>query len=159
VTYEQKPLDFKALVEQEVEKQKKAAEDKGLALTLGVQPGAYTIHGDAGQLSHAVLNLIDNAIKYTPNGTVAVELSKKDATILLSVKDSGIGVSAQDKDHIFTEGGRREDSLKYNPDAAGFGLAFVKGVVEHHHGRVWYESNAPEQGTTFWVEVSTGRKG
>ena len=115
----------------------------------------------------------------------AVSPAKTNTTIRLSVKDSGIGVSAQDKDHIFTEGDRAEASQKVNPDSSGFGLFIVKGIVEAHDGRVrkrgalsqevvdnfdqreklsynlnstcrvWFESDGAGKGTTFFVEVSS----
>ena len=83
----------------------------------------------------------------------AVSPAKTNTTIRLSVKDSGIGVSAQDKDHIFTEGGRGEASQKVNPDSTGYGLFIVKGIVTAHGGRVWFESDGAEKGTTFFIEM------
>jgi signal transduction histidine kinase len=153
VIYEKKPLDFKAVVEKVIETQRKSAEDRGLALSAHLEAGDYTLEGDADQLSHAVQNLIDNAIKYTPRGEITVALRKNDSMFRLSIKDSGIGISEKDKEHIFTEGGRGENSQKVNADSTGYGLYIVKGIVEAHGGKVWYESEGEGKGTTFFVEV------
>ena len=59
----------------------------------------------------------------------------------------------QDKDHIFTEGGRGEASQKVNPDSTGYRLFILKGIVEAHDGSVWFESDGAGKGTTFFVEV------
>ena len=158
--YDMRPIDLKPVVAEVVAEQQDAAKEQGLSLTADIEGGDYRMTGDAVELREAFKNLVTNAIKYNvPKGSIAVALRRTDEKIVLSVKDTGRGIPEEDRSRIFTTGGMGTDSLKYNPDAAGFGLAFVKGVVEHHHGRVWYESNAPEQGTTFWVEVSTGRKG
>jgi signal transduction histidine kinase len=122
--------------------------------SLQVQPGEYTMQGDAEQLSHALFNLIDNAIKYTPNGEVTVSLARTDSGIRFSVKDSGIGIGEKDKDHIFTEGGKGEESQKVNPDSTGYGLYIVKGIALAHGGKVWFESPGPGNGTTFFMELS-----
>ncbi|MBI4087021.1 HAMP domain-containing histidine kinase [Candidatus Kaiserbacteria bacterium] len=153
VTYEKKPLNFKSLVETEAESQKRTAEDRGLTLTMHADPGDYMIEGDADQLAHAVRNLVDNAIKYTPKGSVAMLLARTKDSVRFSVKDSGIGIDEKDKEHIFTEGGRGEESQKINTDSTGYGLFIVKGIIETHGGKVWYESEGPGKGTTFFIEL------
>lgn len=115
------------------------------------------IEGDADQLAHAVQNLVDNAIKYTPKGTVAVRLERTGTMIRLAIKDSGIGISDKDREHIFTEGGRGAQSQRINADSTGYGLYIVKGIIEAHGGRVWYESEGIDKGTTFFVEVPRKR--
>src|SRR3989344_1410429 len=67
-------------------------------------------------------NELDNAVKYCPSGSVTVGLSKKDGKIILSIKDTGVGISEEDKKHLFTEGGRGKESLKVNVHSTGYGL-------------------------------------
>jgi signal transduction histidine kinase len=153
VTYEKEPLDFKQLVEVQIEKQRKIAEGKGLTFSTHIEPGDYAMEGDAAQLGNAIQNLIDNAIKYTPKGEVTVSLARTDSGIRFSVKDSGIGISEKDKEHIFTEGGKGENSQATNPDSTGYGLYIVKGIAEAHGGKVWFESPGPGQGTIFFIEL------
>ena len=86
---------------------------------------------------------------------MTVGLSKKDGKIILSIKDTGVGISEEDKTHLFTEGGRGKESLKVNVHSTGYGLYIAKGVVEAHHGRIWAESEGADKGSAFFVELPT----
>ncbi|PJA32652.1 MAG: hypothetical protein CO185_02035, partial [Candidatus Zambryskibacteria bacterium CG_4_9_14_3_um_filter_42_15] len=152
-TYNMEPLDFKALVLETAEKQKALAEEKGLSFDVNVSEGDYNYHGDKAQLGQAVRNLIDNSIRYTPKGTINIQLTTNNKKILFMVKDTGVGISNELKPKLFTKGGRDKDSLKVNVNSTGFGLAFVKGVVDAHKGRVWAESAGPNLGSTFYMEL------
>ena len=147
------PIDFRALVEEMAEKQKSLAEDRKLSYEVKVDEGDYTFNGDKLQLGQAVKNLIDNSIRYTLEGGLSVNLSKKDNKILFSVKDTGVGLSEELKPKLFTQGGRDKNSIKININSTGFGLSFVKGVAEGHQGRVWAESEGPNKGSTFYLEL------
>jgi signal transduction histidine kinase len=81
-----------------------------------------------------------------------VSLEKKDGKILFSVKDTGIGLTPEDKKNLFTEGGRGKDSVKFNVDSTGYGLYSVKLIVEAHGARVWAESEGAGKGSEFFVE-------
>lgn len=154
--YDMKPVDVRLLVLDLLLQQKEIAEQSPLSLTFDshIGEGNYNTVGDAKELEEAFKNLITNAIKYnTSNGRVSVSLTNKNGKIMFSVKDSGRGVTDEDKPKLFTAGGMGKDSMKYNSDASGFGLAFVKGVAEAHKGTVGYRLNAPEKGTTFFIEI------
>ena len=152
-TYNMEPLDFKVLVLDMVEKQKGTAEEKGLMFETNVADGDYNCKGDKVQLGQAVRNLIDNSIRYTPKGTINLQLSTNNKKILLVIKDTGVGISNEFKPKLFTKGGRDKDSLKININSTGMGLSFVKGVVEAHKGRVWATSPGPNLGSTFYMEL------
>ena len=155
--YDMKPVDLKAIVSTLVSKQKEVAEKAGLSFQSTIADDDYAMTGDSTMLEEAFKNLVTNAIKYNlPNGSVAVNLSKNDGKILFTVKDTGRGISKEDATKLFKPGGVGKDSIHYNVESSGFGLAFVKPVVEKHQGRVWYVSNSPEQGTTFFVELPVG---
>ena len=151
--YEMKPLDFKSLVSDVVSKEKEIAEKKGLKLNIDVDNSDYNILGDVSQLGEAVRNLIDNSIFYTPSGGIEVSLTNKGNTVLLKVKDTGVGVKEEDKSKLFKAGGVGTDSIKINTNSSGYGLAFVKGVIEKHNGKVWFESAGAGLGSTFFVEL------
>jgi len=152
-TYEMKPLDFKKIVEGETEKQKGVAEEKGLAYELNISEGDYNTIGDDAELGQAVRNLIDNSIKYTPQGSLSIKLERKGGRALFSIKDTGVGISDELKPKLFTKGGRDKDSQKINVQSTGFGLSFVRGVVEAHKGKVWAESPGHNKGATFYMEL------
>jgi two-component system phosphate regulon sensor histidine kinase PhoR len=147
-------IDLKNIVSDLVSKQKEIAEKAGLSFESKIDDGDYTMQGDATMLEEAFKNLITNAIKYNnPNGNVTVALSRSNGKFLFSVKDTGLGISADDAKRFFTPGGVGKNSIHYNVEASGFGLSFVKPVVEKHNGKVWYISNAPEKGSTFFIEL------
>jgi signal transduction histidine kinase len=162
IEYKKETFDFREMVAGEVEKLKILADKKGIALTFNADATEYTFVGDKEQLSHAVRNLIDNSIKYTPNGSVNVKLETiypKSASadraqkIRFSVKDTGVGISSADAKRLFTEGGRGENSVKTNVESTGYGLYIVKGIIEAHGGTVRAESAGQGKGSEFIVEL------
>ena len=142
-----------------------AAKSKGLEYKVEFEEGDYSMKGDSNELKEAVKSFIDNSINYTPSGNINITLRQalpelthfssggKQPKILLTVQDTGVGISDELKPKLFTKGGRDKDSLKVNVNSTGFGLSFVKGVVEAHHGRVWAESLGPDKGSTFYMEL------
>lgn len=152
-TYNMQPLDFMELVKEEVVEQKQIAEEKGLQFEFHVGEGDYKMTGDKGQLTQTIKNLIDNSIKYTPSGSLKVSLERQNNEILFTVKDTGVGLSDEVKPKLFTKGGKDKDSQKININSTGYGLSFVKGVVEAHKGRVWAESEGPGKGSSFHMAI------
>jgi signal transduction histidine kinase len=154
VTYAMEKINLTELLVKSAEDLKKRASDKKLTLTVNVPEGdSCTILGDADYIvNHILKNLIDNAINYTPEGSVAVSLSHTDGKVLFSVKDSGVGLSDEDKAVLFTEGGRGKDSRVTNVHSTGYGLFIAKQIVTAHNGRIWAESQGRGTGSTFFVE-------
>ena len=72
-------------------------------------------------------------------------------------KDTGVGLSQEDKSKLFTEGGKGKNSQKVNVGSTGFGLFIAKNIVEAHHGRIWAESEGEGKGSEFWVELAEER--
>lgn len=154
VTYTKEPLDLKALAAEAVEKAKPMAEEKGLALSFTDDSQSYQMTGDKGEIGdHVLRNLIDNAISYTPSGSISVSLKKENGKILFAVKDTGIGITEEDKKRLFTEGGHGKDSQKVNVHSTGYGLFIAKNIVEAHDGTIRAESEGAEKGSTFIVEL------
>jgi len=153
VKYEMKTLDFKDLVLKTLAEKRSVAETKGLVVETSVKDEIYNISGDVFWLKEAINNLIENSIRYTKTGKIAVSLDKKNDKVLLSIKDTGMGISEEDKKNLFTEGGRGKDSVKINVDSTGYGLYSVKMIVEAHGGHVSAESEGPDKGSTFFIEL------
>ncbi len=153
VTYTKEPFDFKTLVTEMVEKEKSVAEQKGIILSLAVDDTEYQMTGDKEQISsHVLRNLIDNAINYTPSGSIIVSLKKDNGQILFAVKDSGVGITDEDKQRLFTEGGHGKDSQTINVHSTGYGLYIAKKIVEDHGGTIRADSDGAGKGSTFIVE-------
>lgn len=153
MTYNMAPIDLKQLVLDVVSEQKKNAEAKGLSFEVNIEEGNYNISGDSFQLKNVIKNLIDNSIKYTPQGGLKIALSETGGRILFSVKDTGVGLTKEDKERLFTEGGKGKNSQKVNVDSTGFGLFIAKNIVEAHHGKIWAESEGEGKGSAFFAEL------
>ncbi len=152
IKYDMKILNFRDLVEQSISDKKVSIERKGLQLESEIKEGGYNLLGDSIWLKEVVNNLIENSIKYTPAGKISVNLEDGDGKIRLIIKDTGVGITEEDKKNLFTEGGRGKDSVKVNVDSTGYGLYTVKLIVETHGGKVWVESEGADKGSTFFVE-------
>ncbi len=153
VTYTKEPFDLSALVASAVEKAKDVAEQKGLTLISTIEGAPYQMTGDGPQIGdHVLRNLIDNAINYTPSGTVAISLKKENNTFVFTVKDSGVGITEEDKKRLFTEGGHGKDSQKVNAHSTGYGLYIAKQITEAHGGAIRAESEGAGKGSTFVAE-------
>src|SRR3989338_8864448 len=153
VKYDMKKIDFKEIVAKTITEKSIVAETKGLKIENEIKEGEYYVLGDAFWLKEVINNLIENSIKYTQQGKIIIGLEKRNDKILFSVKDTGVGISDEDKKNLFTEGGRGKDSVKVNVDSTGYGLYSVKLIVDAHLGRVWAESPGPGKGATFFVEL------
>ena len=153
VKYEMKTIDFKELVDKTISEKKALAETKGLKMETKIASGTYKVLGDSFWLKEVSNNLVENSIKYTREGKITVGLEKQDKKIRFYVKDTGIGISPEDKNNLFTEGGRGKDSVRINVDSTGYGLYSVKMIVDAHKGKVWMEPNKDSKGSTFFVEL------
>ncbi len=108
------------------------------------------VQGDASRLRQMLFHLLDNAIKYTPNGgQITFSLSKESGQAVVQIKDNGIGIPPGDQPYIFNKL-YRGSNVPANVPGSGLGLAIVKAIVEMHDGRFWFESTL-NQGSTFTV--------
>jgi heavy metal sensor kinase len=123
-------------------------------VTLAAKPdGEVIVIGDSGWLERAVLNLLDNAIKFTPEGgRVEVSVSSLPGEAVLEVRDTGIGISAQALPHVFEPFYRGDPSRSREFDGAGLGLSLVEWIVREHQGRISVVSQ-PGQGSLFRVAI------
>jgi signal transduction histidine kinase len=112
-----------------------------------------TIEADRALLQQALYNLVENAIKYTPeNGSVALRVRTRPPGLLFEVQDTGIGIPPADLQRLFEKffrGSQREARLQRG---SGLGLAIVRSIAERHGGRVWVES-VMGQGSTFFLSI------
>ena len=129
----------------------KYAQVQGYAIKLDIQQNLPGIKVDADAISQVILNLLDNAVKYSPvNKDIKVNVYKKGASIIVEVIDRGIGIEPNKIDRIFERFYRAEDELTRKTKGTGVGLAIVKHIVEAHKGRIEVRSQKNE-GTTFTV--------
>jgi heavy metal sensor kinase len=137
---EREPVDVTGLVSAVVEDLRPLAEAKGQTLRLEVGPAqdGRVVAGDPGQLRQALVNLIDNAVKYTPEGgTIEVRVAAADAGgVAVTVADTGEGIPAEHLPRVFDRFYRADKARSREMGGTGLGLAIVKGIVEGHGGRV-----------------------
>jgi signal transduction histidine kinase len=126
--------------------------DKLLTLEGDISPHVL-VEGDELRLRQVMVNLIDNAIKYTPEGgTILLKVYAKRDKAFIEIIDTGIGISATALPQIFNRFFRAEEAKFARTEGSGLGLAIVHSITEAHRGSVHVESNE-NQGTKFRVEL------
>jgi two-component system phosphate regulon sensor histidine kinase PhoR len=128
----------------------KRVQDKGLSLTLEAAQDLPAIQADPLQVEGLLLNLVDNAVKYTDKGSVTVRLAVQDRRFLIEVADTGIGIDASHLPHIFERFYVVDKSRSKKLGGTGLGLSIVKHIVLAHQGTVSVKSRLGE-GTTVTV--------
>jgi signal transduction histidine kinase len=104
---------------------------------------------DKSQLQRVFINLIGNAVKFTPaQGKITIRAKKVDEYIQIDVEDTGKGIAEQNLDKVFEEFYREDNEINQNVKGTGLGLSLVKYIVEAHKGKIWVKSKL-NQGTTF----------
>jgi|ERR1035437_5938133 signal transduction histidine kinase len=151
--YEISDFDIKALTEEVVAELRPNVENKGLTFDFSAEPANYIVNTDQGKIKQVIGNIIDNSIKYTPNGGIKVHVENKDSKALISVTDTGIGIDAADIPKLFSMFTRATDAHKTNVNGTGLGLYVAKQMVEAQKGRVWVESPGKGMGSTFFIEL------
>lgn len=156
VKYDMKDFSLATLGEEVVGELLPAAGEKGLALVFhDASSGKALVRGDYGKLRQVVLNLVDNAMKYTPKGgiTVTVAADETKHVAQLSIADTGVGIPSEVMPKLFGKFVRAKNANEVNVMGTGLGLFVAKQFVEAHHGRIWAESLGQGKGSTFRVEL------
>lgn len=155
---QKEPTHLALVVRYAVEGLRQQAEAKHQSLSMNVPENLPTVFANPPRLRQMVANLLDNAIKYTPEaGHVAVNARAEDELIVITVADSGMGIPPSDQPYIFDKFYRASNS-RQEFAGTGLGLSIVKSIVENHDGRIWLDSR-PGQGTTFTVVLPQYRNG
>ena len=145
-------VDLSALAASLAEQMEPIATAKKVDLEEQINPGII-VRGDSNWLERVILNLLDNAIKFTGGaGTVRLQLNSENGQAVLRVEDTGVGIPAEAIPHVFERFFRAEPSRSKHVEGVGLGLALAKWIVEQHHGRIEVESR-PDQGTCFTVRL------
>lgn len=148
-------VDLNAALNAAISIGKGLTKDKPIQLITEIQENLPTIHGDRRRIRQIFLNLVSNAVKFTPKGHVTIRAAVQQGvdssgeTIHISVQDTGIGISAEDQPSVFEPFMQARHELR-NVIGTGLGLPICKHFVEAHGGQIWVESEIGA-GSTFHV--------
>jgi signal transduction histidine kinase len=130
------------------------AKQKGISLGVEMPKDLpHAIEADGALLQQALYNLVENALKYTPQGgAVTIQLQTDPSALTFAVQDSGIGIPKNDLPRLFEKFYRGTNREALAQRGTGLGLAIVKSIAERHGGKVWAESE-PGKGSTFHLQI------
>jgi len=147
------PFAFQTMLNAVLESLQPQLEKKRLHWISRVEPPDLVFTGDADRLRQVIINLLDNAIKFSPEqGKVRVSAEVREGQFTCSVTDEGGGIPAQNQQNIFDKFWHREGYTQEAEEGTGLGLAIARKIVELHHGRIWVESREGA-GSTFTFQI------
>jgi signal transduction histidine kinase len=146
-----RPLDVAALVQTVTKRLAPQFEMKHISLDLELPPSLPRIRADEDRAVQVLTNLVGNALQYTPeNGMVSITAEPMDQEVLISVRDTGLGIPPEHLPHIFDRFYRVDNSRSRRAGGgSGIGLTIARALIEAHGGRIWAESGGEGQGSTF----------
>ena len=128
------------------------AEEKGLHLHLNLAEDLFNIYADRTRLRQIMWNIMGNAIKFTPKGSVTLTMQTQEDHVLISVRDTGIGIMPENLPIVFEQFRQVDGSLNRAAEGTGLGMPITKKLIELHGGEIWVESIFGV-GTTFWFTL------
>jgi signal transduction histidine kinase len=146
--YHLEPVELEKIAEELIEGFKMKAEAKKLELHFEYPKIFPKVNADSQKIKEVISNLLDNAIKYTDKGWIAVELESKDKQIICSVADTGLGVAPNEQKKIFEKFTHGQSSSGVT-GGLGIGLFICKKFIEGHNGKIWVESEGLGKGSKF----------
>jgi signal transduction histidine kinase len=141
IVQEMKEVSLRQIVRDSIDGQRNLAKEKGIRLRVEIPESLPPVKGSATRLQQVITNLLNNAINYTPKGTVTVRVQARDRDLLVEVIDTGIGIPPADLPKLFEDFFRASN---VESKGTGLGLSISRRIVEAHGGRIWVESPSPE---------------
>jgi len=142
------------IVAEVVQNMSEFAKKQGISLKYQEPPETLPeVKVDKDKISIVVHNLLDNALRYTPKeGKVLIRIREKDKFLVVSIKDTGIGISSPEQKWAFTKFFRSERAMKIHTEGLGLNLFVVKNIVEKHKGKIWFQSKE-NWGSIFYFKL------
>ncbi|MBD3262563.1 MAG: hypothetical protein GF334_12995 [Candidatus Altiarchaeales archaeon] len=147
--FEFQDLDINQLITDVVTDMKEQAEEKNIYLKYEVSEKPLLIHADPQRIMQVIVDLTNNAIKFTDEGGVTIKAKQQRGYVIISVQDTGIGLPQNDLDNIFKRFYQSDHGITRTRGGSGLGLAIVKSILTRHGSRIWVESKKG-RGTTFY---------
>lgn len=149
IVLEKEKFDLSLVLTDAAQDAKKQVEDSGKKVTIVYEPKPIEVTADRWKMAEVVLNLVDNAIKFTGEGVVAISAEADGRQVTVSVKDSGSGIHPDIMPRLFTKFATKSEK------GTGIGLYFSRKIVAAHGGRIWAENNK-DRGATFSFSIPLG---
>jgi len=152
--FKPEPTSLEKIISAVIEELKITATKKGLYLKIIKSPESLPkIMVDRDKLRQVILNIIDNAIKYTKNGGVTIELRRLNSKEQIRISDTGEGMTKNEVKSLFQMFSRATAGTQLHTEGAGIGLYVAKKFIEMHGGKIWAESQGKGKGSTFYIEL------
>ena len=146
-------IEVSEIVKEMIDFLREASDKKGISIVHDQGPLPVTVQADRNLLEQVFINLLDNAIKYTPEGgRIEISSLQKGQEILVTIRDNGIGIPKEDVTRIFERFYRVDKGRSQEMGGTGLGLSIVKHIIQAHGGRVWAESEMGK-GSTFFFTI------
>lgn len=160
LTYAYEAVSLRELLEDAMQRLGPNIKEKHLSFTVGVSHGLPLIIVDKQKIQFVIDTLIENAIRYTPQGgSIAVLTKSESGYLVFSVEDSGIGLSRRDRRNLFRKFFRSPEAQHIDPEGLGIALSVAKTIVSYHGGRLWAQSPGEKRGATFYVKLRVSQQG
>jgi signal transduction histidine kinase len=154
IKFEPVPASLEKIVKDIVEELKLPIENKGLYIRMNrPKTPLPQITIDKDHIRQAILNIVDNAIKYTEKGGITIELLKVSNKAQIKISDTGEGVDEKELKNLFQMFSRAAAGIQFHTEGAGIGLYIAKKFIEMHKGRIYAESKGRGKGSTFYIEL------
>lgn len=156
IVYDLVSLDAKQIARDVLQEFDGIASEKKISLTLEVadRTEPYFVVADESKLHEVIHNLVDNALRYTPEGNIVIKIfTTEKGTAAISVEDTGIGIANEDVRMLFAKFQRGDRGAKQFADGSGLGLFIAKKLVAGMHGTIHVDSEGPGRGATFTIEL------
>lgn len=154
IQYSFAPTQLEPIIVELVDMFKSTAKGKNLTLDMKLSKTTLPLLTiDPNKIKEVLSNLIDNSLKYTVKGGVTVALESTPTVARIIVSDTGIGIKPEDKGKLFEKFIRTSETTKMVASGAGLGLYVGKSFIEAHGGKIWAESDGPDKGSQFIIEL------
>jgi PAS domain S-box-containing protein len=159
LTYHYLKDNLNEVVKRGIQVLESALREKELDVELSLDKRIPTLEFDPDRIQQVVVNILDNAIKFSdPGKKLEVKTQSRQGEALVSIADQGIGIADEDAEKVFSKFGQIEDLRKHS-SGSGLGMPIAKRIIEEGHGgRMWFESPGREKGTTFYFTLPEGER-
>ncbi|MDD4531626.1 MAG: ATP-binding protein [Candidatus Pacebacteria bacterium] len=152
--YKQEPSRLNVYVKAVIDSSQELLKMKKISLSVeGLDEETPLINLDKEKIELAIQNLLENAVKYTPEGgSVHISLEKHETEVVFKIRDTGVGIPEFDHERIFTKFFRGDNVIKMETEGSGLGLYTTRNIIDAHRGKIWFESKEGK-GTTFYFSL------